>query len=278
MRHHQLYLSIHIIHFRSNACGFGYQNGLHNHSQLSCHAICLLLFSCMWLWNQMDYRHCNRNCHTQTSSTFLSVIHNQMVRWPLHSLPLVLYTSATLMPRVYFIQLHTGIFGLYFLLLVIIALADISTFVTSSWGWNHCWSTWYHLRLSSRSCCQFLSIRNLFRVRWLTQPHLYQYQTRCASFSHSITFGSSDLLNLTSCIAAFVPLASLSLLLLSPERWCPFSFRSLSPSCFEWRLLAHYIWSTRRHCACVQAQHLHCNRRRNYYRHLPLDPLQIHVL
>ena len=88
---------------QSNACGIITVMD-YNHSQLSCHAICTVLFSCMWLC------HLQSNCHTQTFSTFLSVIHDQMARWPLHSLPLVLYTSANLKSRVSFYSFTYRIF------------------------------------------------------------------------------------------------------------------------------------------------------------------------
>ena len=91
---------------QSNACGIITVMD-YNHSQLSCHAICTVLFSCMWLC------HLQSNCHTQTFSTFLSVIHDQMARWPLHSLPLVLYTSANLKSRVSFLLIYLPDFSVF---------------------------------------------------------------------------------------------------------------------------------------------------------------------
>jgi len=92
------------------------------------HTICTALFSCMWLC------HCNASCHTQTHSTFLRVIDvsNSLVTVAL--VPRVLYTSATLQPRVSFTQIRTGNFCLCFLLPFRLALLDTSFDLTPMGG------------------------------------------------------------------------------------------------------------------------------------------------
>ena len=91
------------ISFSVKCMWYYYRNGLQPFAaELPCHLHCtVLLYVAMPL--QSD-------CHTQTSSTFLSVIHISKSSMTAALLPLVLYTSANLKSRVSFYSFTYRIF------------------------------------------------------------------------------------------------------------------------------------------------------------------------
>ena len=109
--------------FQSNACGIDYRNGLQPFAaELPCHLHCTVL---LYVAMPLQFY-----CHTQTSSTFLSVIHLSNSSMTAALMPLVLYTSANRNSRVYLTHLHTGIFCFRFLLpftFILIGTSFVST-------------------------------------------------------------------------------------------------------------------------------------------------------
>ena len=96
------------ISLQSNACGIDYRNGLQPFAaELPCHLHCTVL---LYVAMPLQFY-----CHTQTSSTFLSVIHLSNSSMTAALMPLVLYTSANRNSRVYLTHLPTGVFCFRFL-------------------------------------------------------------------------------------------------------------------------------------------------------------------
>ena len=116
-------LPLNSFHLQSNACGIDYRNGLQPFAaKLPCHLHCTVL---LYVAMPLQFY-----CHTQTSSTFLSVIHLSNSSMTAALMPLVLYTSANLKSRVYLTHLPTGIFCFRFLLpftFILIGTSFIST-------------------------------------------------------------------------------------------------------------------------------------------------------